>query len=104
MSEPPLALSDETVDEILKHRGIRGWLRVGRVAQVLGLLTLYLFLDTYDVRAAFNERMATRRREKLNGEGWMAGLKTQARDFRLTLIDKTIRLVRYFVFRGNDGF
>src|ERR1700694_5855014 len=63
-SPAPQPLSDEIVDAILKGRGLRGWLRVGRVAGVLGLFTLYLFLDTYDVRANFNQRMAARLSEE----------------------------------------
>src|SRR2546423_4448534 len=53
-------LTDELVAEILKGRGVRGWLRLARVIHVLGLFTLYLFLDTYDVRANFNRRMGSR--------------------------------------------
>ena len=53
-------LTDELVAEILKGRGLRGWLRLARVARVLGLFTLYLFLDTYDIRSDFNRRMVER--------------------------------------------
>ena len=55
-------LSDEFVARILAGRGLRGWLRAARVARVLGLFTLYLFLDTYHIRADFNQRMAERLR------------------------------------------
>src|SRR5258706_5927131 len=53
-------LTDELVAEILKGRGLHGWLRLARVARVLCLFTLYLFLDTYDVPAHFNRRMVGR--------------------------------------------
>ena len=55
-------LTDEFVASILAGRGLRGWLRAARVARVLGLFTLYLFLDTYHIRADFNQRMAARLR------------------------------------------
>ena len=55
-------LTDEVVDELLAGRGLHGWLRAARVARVLGLFSLYLFLDTYDVRADFNRRTVARRR------------------------------------------
>src|SRR5258705_12615861 len=51
-------LTDEFVNDILRGRGLRGWLRAAKVAKVLGLLSLYLFLDTYDIRANFNRRLA----------------------------------------------
>src|SRR4030095_9188577 len=60
----PPPLTDELVAEILKGRGLRGWCRLARVARVLGLFTLYLFLDTYDIRADFNRRMVERLHEQ----------------------------------------
>src|SRR5882724_5691655 len=57
-------LTDEIVADILRGRGLRGWWRLAQVARVLGLFTLYLFLDTYDIRATFNRRMAGRLRDE----------------------------------------
>src|ERR1041384_6535553 len=68
-------LSDEMVDELLAGRGFRGWLRAARVARVLGLFSLYLFLDTYDVRADFNRRTVTRLRDRARDKGRRARLK-----------------------------
>jgi predicted unusual protein kinase regulating ubiquinone biosynthesis (AarF/ABC1/UbiB family) len=99
-SAPPL--HDEMVAAILKGRGLRGWLRVARVARVLGLFTLYLFLDTYDIRATFNRRMKERLRDESNKK-WTARLKTQYRNFLQLALDKLIRLVRLVVFRGREG-
>ena len=48
----------------LTGRDFRGWLRAARVARVLGLFSLYLFLDTYDVRADFNRRAVARLRDR----------------------------------------
>src|SRR5215204_6371684 len=62
-------LTDELVDELLAGRGFRGWLRAAQVARVLGLFSLYLFLDTYDVRADFNRRAVARVREKAREHG-----------------------------------
>jgi hypothetical protein len=56
-------LTEEMVDALLAGRGFRGWLRAARVARVLGLFSLYLFLDTYDVRAEFNKRAEASARE-----------------------------------------
>src|SRR5687768_8049506 len=68
-------LTDELVDELLAGRGFRGWLRAARVARVLGLFSLYLFLDTYDVRADFNRRAVTRMRDLARERGRLAQFK-----------------------------
>ncbi len=96
-------LNDELVDNILAGRGLRGWLRAVRVAKVLGLFALYLFLDTYDIRADFNRRMETRRRDMISLHGWLVGLKARTRAFALASLDKTIRLLRLIMFRGREG-
>ncbi len=57
-------LTEELVDQLLAGRGFRGWLRAAQVARVLGLFSLYLFLDTYDVRADFNKRAVARARTR----------------------------------------
>lgn len=98
---PPL--TDELVNTILEGRGLRGWLRALRIGRVLGLLSLYLFLDTYDIRASFNQRTNTRRLEEIGDEVWGVRLRHWLRHSLSQLIDKTIRTVRFLVFRGFDG-
>src|SRR5215207_8269729 len=61
-------LTEEMVNELLAGRGFRGWLRAARVARVLGLFSLYLFLDTYDIRADFNNRAVARKQELARGQ------------------------------------
>ena len=102
-SPGPRPLTDELVAEILKGRGLRGWLRLARVARVLGLFTLYLFLDTYDVRADFNRRMVERWREDAKSKGLVAQAKAQMRSLLFLACDKLIRLMRLLVFRGYEG-
>jgi predicted unusual protein kinase regulating ubiquinone biosynthesis (AarF/ABC1/UbiB family) len=97
-----------TLDELLataglQGRGWRGWLRVAQVGRVLGLLTLYLFLDSYDVRAKFNRRTVDRLREAARGKGRPALAAVWLRDLISRGLDRTIRIVRYVVFRGSDG-
>jgi predicted unusual protein kinase regulating ubiquinone biosynthesis (AarF/ABC1/UbiB family) len=98
---PPL--TEELVKEILKGSGLRGWLRVLRVAGVLNLLSLYLFLDSYDARANFNQRHAERRRDEARALGRRATLKAWARNSGWRVFDKGVRLLRFLVFRGDDG-
>ncbi|MDQ6651617.1 MAG: hypothetical protein M3Y84_02625, partial [Acidobacteriota bacterium] len=102
-NRPPEPLSDEMVATILKARGLDGWLRVARVARVLGLFTLYLFLDTYDIRATFNRRVVARLREETRAGSWTARLQTRCRELVHFSLDKLIRFVRLIVFRGGEG-
>jgi predicted unusual protein kinase regulating ubiquinone biosynthesis (AarF/ABC1/UbiB family) len=96
-------LSDELVDKVLAGRGMRGWLRAAGIGRVLGLLSLYLFLDTYDVRASFNLRNAERRREAARAMGRRAAFQEWTRNLDRSLLDTVIRALRFFVFRGADG-
>jgi predicted unusual protein kinase regulating ubiquinone biosynthesis (AarF/ABC1/UbiB family) len=102
-SPEPEPLTDESVAAILEGRGLRGWLRVVNVARVLGLFALYLFLDTYDIRATFNQRMASRRKAETAAQTWTARLKGAWRTGLQISLDKLIRLVRFLVFRGAEG-
>jgi predicted unusual protein kinase regulating ubiquinone biosynthesis (AarF/ABC1/UbiB family) len=98
---PPL--TEATVDEILAGRDLRGWLRAARVARVLGLFSLYLFLDTYDIRADFNNRAVSRQRELARGLGRKARLRAWAAAQLYVAFDRLVRAVRYLVFRGAEG-
>jgi hypothetical protein len=91
------------VDELLAGRGFRGWLRAARVARVLGLFSLYLFLDTYDVRADFNRRAVTRMRDLARERGHGAQLKAWMSAQFYAAFDLFIRGLRYVIFRGADG-
>ncbi|HEY0729174.1 MAG TPA: AarF/UbiB family protein, partial [Pyrinomonadaceae bacterium] len=96
-------LTEEMVDELLAGRGVRGWLRAARVARVLGLFSLYLFLDTYDVRADFNRRAVTRMRDAARERGRMARLKAWIWAQLYAACDLFIRGLRYVIFRGAEG-
>ena len=98
---PPL--TEEMVDQILAGRDFRGWMRAARVARVLGLFSLYLFLDTYDIRADFNNRAVARKLELARGQGRKAQLKAWISAQLFTAFDRVVRGLRYFVFRGADG-
>lgn len=98
---PPL--TDETVNQLLAGRGMRGWLRGANVARVLGLLSLYLFLDTYDIRADFNRRTIRRLREQAKHSGGIDRVRAWLRSSVYEALDRFIRILRYFVFRGAEG-
>ena len=98
---PPL--TEALVDEILAGRDLHGWLRAARVARVLGLFSLYLFLDTYDIRADFNNRAVARQREAARGLGRKARFKAWATTQLYVAFDRLVRALRYLVFRGAEG-
>jgi predicted unusual protein kinase regulating ubiquinone biosynthesis (AarF/ABC1/UbiB family) len=87
----------------VEQKGWRGWLRMAQVGRVLGLLTLYLFLDSYDVRAKFNQRAVDRLRESARGKGLTGRAEAWLRILFSQVLDCAIRVLRYFVFRGSDG-
>ena len=87
-----------------RARSWRGWWRTLQIVRVLGTMSLYLFLNDYDVRAAFNARIAARRLEEAKGRGRYGYFKVWARDLVLRRgLDKLVRLVRHFVYRGGEG-
>ena len=96
-------LNEEMVDQTLSGRGLRGWLRLARVAFVLALFSFYLFLDTYDVRADFNRRAIERLRNLARGRGRGTRIKAWIRAQISAGIDLLIRVIRYLVFRGAEG-
>lgn len=90
-------------DEAIKGKGWRGWLRVFGVGRVLGLLSFYLYLDSYDIRADFNSRMAARKRSEAHARGSVAVFQEWSRDVDRRVVERLIRVVRYLVFRGAQG-
>jgi predicted unusual protein kinase regulating ubiquinone biosynthesis (AarF/ABC1/UbiB family) len=90
-------------EETIKGHGLRGWLRAFKIGRVLGLLSLYLYLDSYDIRANFNRRMAERRREEARARGRIALFQEWSRDVDRRALDRSIRLLRFLVFRGAEG-
>jgi predicted unusual protein kinase regulating ubiquinone biosynthesis (AarF/ABC1/UbiB family) len=98
-AETPSALAEES-----DARGLAGWWRLAQVARVLGTMSLYLFLNDYDIRAAFNQRIAERKLDAALALGRSAHFKAWARDLVLRrALDRLTRLVRFFVYRGAEG-
>ena len=96
-------LTEELVDQTLAGSGLRGWFRALQVVRVLGLFSLYMFLDGYDVRASFNKKVFNRSQEKAREANNWERLKIAVRGKFYQLLDRLIRLLRYFIFRGAEG-
>ena len=101
--QAPPPLTDELVDQLLDGRGLHGWLRAARVSIVLGLLSLYLFLDSYDIRADFNRRTIQRLREQARQTNRRERLNLWMRSWVYEGLDRFIRILRYIIFRGAEG-
>jgi predicted unusual protein kinase regulating ubiquinone biosynthesis (AarF/ABC1/UbiB family) len=103
---PPAAVEQDTeVGEFeAQAQSWRGWWRTFQIVRVLGTMALYLFLNDYDIRAAFNARVASKKLAAAKGRGRSEYFKARARDrvFHRGL-DKLARLVRYFIYRGAEG-
>jgi predicted unusual protein kinase regulating ubiquinone biosynthesis (AarF/ABC1/UbiB family) len=83
--------------------GFAGWWRTFQVVRVLGTLSLYLFLNEYDVRAKFNRRRSEQRLDEAREKGERAYARERRRDLLRRLFDRMIRVMRYVVFRGAEG-
>src|SRR5947209_10130625 len=97
-------IEGSTEETAISARGWRGWLRTLKIAHVLGTLSLYLFLEGYDIRANFNRRFAQKRLDEARSRGGrMAHFQEWSRDVDRRAIDVLIRVVRFIVFRGARG-
>jgi predicted unusual protein kinase regulating ubiquinone biosynthesis (AarF/ABC1/UbiB family) len=101
--QAPPPLTEELVNQLLVGRGLRGWLRAARVSMVLGLLSLYLFLDTYDIRADFNRRAIQKLRERARQTNRRERLNLWIRSWIYETLDRFIRVLRFVIFRGAEG-
>ncbi|MDH3528125.1 MAG: AarF/ABC1/UbiB kinase family protein [Acidobacteriota bacterium] len=68
--EKELLRTEEGVER--NYRGIRGWFRFGKVARVIGMLTLYLYLDQYDIHRKQHLKIKKTRRKAARNLGWLA--------------------------------
>ncbi|MFL6258014.1 MAG: ABC1 kinase family protein [Pyrinomonadaceae bacterium] len=102
---PAVVKEDAESDEFeAQARSWRGWWRTLQIVRVLGTMALYLFLNDYDIRAAFNARIAARKLEEAKGRGRSEYFKARARDLFLRRgLDRVARLVRLFIYRGAEG-
>jgi predicted unusual protein kinase regulating ubiquinone biosynthesis (AarF/ABC1/UbiB family) len=82
--------------------GWRGFGRAAQIARVMGLLGLYLFLENYDARAKFAARMRERRLEEARAASVRELRRARLAALLGRALDRLIRLLRYFVFRGAE--
>jgi predicted unusual protein kinase regulating ubiquinone biosynthesis (AarF/ABC1/UbiB family) len=102
---PPSGAENQQAEAFeVEAKGWRGLWRTFQIVRVLGTMSLYLFLNDYDIRAAFNARVASRKLGEARGRGRGEYFRVRARDLLLRrAADKLIRLVRFLVYRGAEG-
>ena len=83
--------------------GVRAWRRTIQIMRVLGALGFYLFLENYEARRKYNERISIRLRDEARGRGRIAAFQEWTRDLDRRAVHRLILLTRYAVFRGDDG-
>jgi predicted unusual protein kinase regulating ubiquinone biosynthesis (AarF/ABC1/UbiB family) len=67
------------------------------------MLSLYLFLNDYDIRRSFNRRISERLREEAKARGRVALFQEWSRDVDRRAVDVLIRGLRLLIFRGAEG-
>jgi hypothetical protein len=93
----------ESPAEEVEGQGLRGLWRALKVGRVLGMLSLYLFLNDYDIRRSFNRRISARLREEARARGRLALFQEWSRDALRRALDLFIRALRFLIFRGGEG-
>ena len=101
-------LAKQKLDEIEKsiaksYEGWRGWWRLMFVASVIVRLSLYLYLDRYDISYKFYRAHVENRFERARQINWLAVLGEYLLEIYRFAFDKTIRLTRRFVLRGETN-
>jgi len=100
----PVGPVPETPEEELieqNNQGVRGWWRLFKVSRVIGLLSLYLYLDKYDIHYTHKMRFADMRLEKARQFGSLAVLQERINGAKRWFFDKGVRVVSWVVYRGT---
>ena len=94
-------LMKEEAEVEKRYRGLRGYLRILHVMVVLGKLSLFLYLDQYDVHHKHHQRVARERREKAARLTRLAYYGEKLYGVRMWFFHVFMLLLRRF-FLGNE--
>ncbi len=97
--ERDLTVSEEGVEK--NYRGLRGWLRLAKVSRVIGMLSLYLYLDQYDLHRKQHLKIKDHRMETARNLSWLAVLGEQFYNVRLMFFHLFILLLQK-IFVGSE--
>ncbi len=85
-----------------KYHGIRGYLRLFQISRVIAMLSLYLYLDQYDIHRKHNQKRSAARLETARGLTRAAVYGEKLYSVRQWSFDLFIRTLRRF-FIGNNA-
>ncbi|MEP7037818.1 MAG: AarF/UbiB family protein, partial [Acidobacteriota bacterium] len=100
IAEEKFLIEKETEVE-QSYEGLRGYLRLFHVSRVIGMLSLYLYLDQYDMHHAQQWKQADVRMEIARKLSWFAILGERVHQTNLGFFHEFILLLRWF-FIGNE--
>ena len=85
-----------------KYHGIRGYLRLFQISRVIAMLSLYLYLDQYDIHHKHNQKRSAARLETALGLTRAAVYGEKLYSIRQWFFDLVLRALRRF-FVGNTA-
>src|SRR5438128_861230 len=95
LAEEKSLIATETQIE-KNYQGFRGYLRLFEVSRVIGMLSLYLYLDQYDMHRAQHLRQAEMRLETARRLTWLAVLGEKFHKVNVWFFHQFILLLRWF--------
>jgi predicted unusual protein kinase regulating ubiquinone biosynthesis (AarF/ABC1/UbiB family) len=97
--EKSLIEQEESVKK--NYRGIGGYLRLFQVSKVIGMLSLYLYLDQYDIHHKQHQKQAEARLDVARKLTWLAVLGERFHTVNLQFFHQFILLIRRFFIGGE---
>ncbi len=85
------------------YHGLRGKLRLGRIAQVIISLSLYLYLDQYDIHYKQARKVAAEKMKRARELSRFAMIGEYFKEIERWTVDRSVRALRWFVFRGSEN-
>lgn len=85
-----------------KYHGLRGYLRLFQISRVIAMLSLYLYLDQYDIHHKHNQKRSAARLETARGLTRAAVYGEKLYSIRQWFFDLVMRALRRF-FVGNTA-
>ena len=98
--EKSLLAQEDAVEK--SYHGWRGWLRLARVSQVIGMLSLYLYLDQYELHYKQHRKAAEHRMELARKLNFLAVVGEYFHEIGRKWFDDSVRLLRWFFLRGSE--
>jgi predicted unusual protein kinase regulating ubiquinone biosynthesis (AarF/ABC1/UbiB family) len=96
-------LIEKEIEIEKNYHGWRGWLRLFQVSKVIGMLSLYLYLDQYDVHHAQHLKQLEARMQTAKRLTWLAVLGEKFHRTNLAFFHDFMLLLRWFFLGGEQN-